>query len=623
MKKFIRFLTSGTLLIFLFLLIEVLVVLFFDFELDTVVLLLFAIRNPEIINALQIVEYVVTGIRILFVIIAIFLFFRIINKWEDPEFKIPWLVFLFIFPVVTVTFYLIFADHGLPHKEKRIMKSYYENVESRFEITEKNNQVLLDELDNAVGTFKYIANTAKVGIHKNNQVTYYKNGEAFFPAMIEGLKKAKEFIFIEFFIITDGKEWTAVKDILIQKAQEGVDVRVIYDDMGCGGTISSFTPQRLRKYGIKCYKFHPFRPILSGVFNNRDHRKIVIVDHQMAFTGGINLADEYANEIERFGYWKDTMVKIEGSAIDNLISTFLANYGIASKTKPLKQIKKDLTENIYDALKELKHSKTLKKSAILLKKTSDIDHIVYTNDIAVIAAPYLSKTPHEIANELVELIDKTDIEKTKVSSSGIISFYIKDDFYRFLNHKYQTYSDPGYVMPFGDGPGGIDDALIGEQNYVNILKYAKRKVYISTPYLIPTYQLMDAMINASLRGVEVNLIVPGIPDKKLVYLMAKGNFKPLLKAGVRIYKYKPGFNHMKSMLVDDELAFVGTINFDFRSLVHHFECGTVLYKNNCIKDIKDDFEEMLSVSEEVPSTYKLNVWGRMVCGIIKLIAPLL
>ena len=192
-----------------------------------------------------------------------------------------------------------------------------------------------------------------------------------------------------------------------------------------------------------------------------------------------------------------------------------------------------------------------------------------------------------------------------------------------MEDKYETYKNEGFVMPFGDGPGDIDSALIGEQNYINILNYAKERVYISTPYLIPTYQLLDALKNAALRGVDVRLIVPGIPDKKLVYLVAKAHFKPLLEAGVKIYKYTPGFNHMKSMLADDELAFVGTINFDFRSLVHHFECGTIIYKSNCLKDIKADFEEMITASEEVPEKYKLNIFGRILCGLIKLIAPLL
>ena len=489
MKKFLRFFSSGLFFIVLALAIEVLIVLFFDFNGDqllSTILALNNVDNPDFTLVIGILEIVFGVIRFIATIFAIVIFFKVINKFEDPEFKIPWLIFLFIFPVVTVTFFIIFADHGLPKKEKKLMDEYYKQISPFFD--EHDKEIRLRELGNAAGAFEYINNTAHVGYHKNNRVTYYKTGEEFFPAFIEGLKKAKKFIFIEFFIVTDGTYWGEVQDVLKQKAQEGVDVRVIYDDLGCLGTISSRTPKKLRKFGIKCYKFHPFRPLLSAVFNNRDHRKIVVIDHQMAFTGGINLADEYGNLIERFGYWKDTMVKIEGSAIGNLISTFMANYALACK------------------------------------KVEDLS--------------------------------------------------------KFLEHDYKEYEDEGFVMPFGDGPGGIDDALIGEQNYINLLNYAKKEVFISTPYLIPTYSLVDALRNAAMRGVKVHLILPGIPDKKMVYKVAKSHFKPLLKAGVNIYLYTPGFNHMKTMLSDDALAFVGTINYDFRSLVHHFECG---YKRHCGK----------------------------------------
>ncbi len=531
MKKLLRLFTSGLFLILLFLLVEVLVLIVIDTNLDTVVSGIIVQKIPAASRPIIIVESVLLFVRVVSTIAAIVVFFRIINRFEDPEFKIPWLIFLLALPLTTILFFLIFADHGLKNKEKKIYKKVYENAAPYFEINDQTKEKYIDELGHAVGSFAYIANTAHMGIHKNNRVTYYKNGEEFFPAMIEGLKKAKEFIFIEFFIITDGKLWNEVKDILIQKAQAGVDIKIVYDDMGCMGTISPRTPKRLAKYGIHCYKFHKFQPLLRGMFNNRDHRKIVVVDHQMAFTGGCNLADEYANIIKRFGYWKDTMVKIEGSAINNLITTFLENYAIAKGAAP--------------------------------------------------------------------------------------------DYSRYLNYEYPEYKEEGFVMPFGDGPGGIDDALIGEQNYINILNYAREKVYISSPYLVPTYSLIDALRNAAKRGVDVRLILPGIPDKKLVYKVAKASFRPLLEAGVKIYLYTPGFNHMKSMLADDELGFVGTINLDFRSLVHHFECGTLLYKNPCLKDIHDDFEEMLAQSEQVPENFKLGLFSRSVCGLIKIITPLL
>lgn len=530
MKKFLRNLFSGFFLVILILFLELAVVIAFQlFGDDIFAAILNRATNDAVVQAQVVLVYLL--FRIIIFIIAVIIFFKIVNKAEDPEFKIPWIVGMLLLPLFFATMFLIFGNHGLNKRDRIIVDATRSAYNAHFMSKEKVEEKFGDKLGNAIGTFNYINSTTQLGIHTNNRVTYYKSGEEFFPAMIEGLKQAKEFIFIEFFIITDGEEWSAVQEILKQKAQEGVEVRIIYDDMGCSGTISSRTPKKLAKYGIRCHKFHPFRPILSGVYNNRDHRKIVVIDHQMAFTGGINLADEYANIVKRFGYWKDTMVKIEGSAINNLITTFLQNYNLC------------------------------------VGKVSDYN--------------------------------------------------------KYLTYDYPKYNDSGFVMPFGDGPGGIDDALIGEQTYINILNYAKRKVYISTPYLVPTYQLLDALRNTALRGVEVNLIVPGIPDKKAVYKVAQSHFRYLLDAGVNIYTYTPGFNHMKSALADDELAFVGTINFDFRSLVHHFECGTILYKNKCLKDIHDDFEEMLSVSAKVPKDFKLKLRTRSFCSIVKLITPLL
>lgn len=529
MKKFFRNLLSGYLLIIFILLLELAVIVVLQFYLDDIIVFIFDKTNANE-DAIIVVLLIYLLFRLFIFIVAFIIFFRIINKSEDPEFKIPWIVGMLLLPFFTSIIYLIFGNHGLRKKDQRIIDAYTKTITPFFTYDDKQKEELHQKLGPAVGTFKYLNNTTCLGVHNHNRVTYYKSGEEFFPELYESLKTAKEFIFVEFFIITDGKWWGLIQDELIKKAQEGVEVRIIYDDMGCSGTIKANTPKVLGKYGIKCYKFHPFRPILSGMFNNRDHRKIVVIDHQIGYTGGMNLADEYANEIKRFGYWKDTMVKIEGSAINNLISIFLENYSLAS---------------------------------------------------------------------------------------GQIS-----DFSKYLDYQYPEYDEEGFVMPFGDSPGDIDSALIGEQNYINILNYAKKRVDISTPYLIPTYGLLDALRNAALRGVEVNLIVPGIPDKRLAYLLAKSNFKFLLKAGVNIYTYTPGFNHMKSAIADNELAFVGTINYDFRSLVHHFECGTILYKVKCLDEISEDFKEMLSVSEKVPTNFKLRLISRSIAGLFKIISAL-
>ena len=508
-------------------LIEFFAIIFVHFFMDNVFELIWPDSDATIW-----VSFAWTLIRLIETVACVILFFKVLNKQEDPEFKIAWLVGIFILPLFVLTMYIIFGNHGLSMRERRVIDVSRATYIPYFkQELKKEDEAFVENMGRAKGTFKYLQSTSNMGVHAHNRLTYYKNGEEFFPAFIDAIKQAKEFIFIEFFIVTDGVEWDAVKEVLIQKAQEGVEVRIVYDDLGCSGTISPRTPKRLEKYGIKCYKFHPFRPFLHGSYNNRDHRKIVIVDHQYGFTGGINLADEYANVIKRFGYWKDTMVRVEGSAINNLITTFLQNFDLCSRQP--------------------------------------------------------------------------------------------SDYNKYLDYEYPKYDEPGYVCPFGDGPGGIDDALIGEQNYINILNYATKRVDISTPYLIPTYKLMDAVRNAALRGVEVNLIVPGIPDKKLVYLVAKSNFRFLLDAGVNLYIYEPGFNHMKSAIADGELAFVGTINYDFRSLVHHFECGATLYKCNCMDEIQNDFNEMLAVSKKVPQNFKLNGFARFICAIVKLITPLM
>ena len=528
MKKLRRTIVSGFFLFILLFIVWLLFLIFIQVFMDDIIIALWPETHE---SAKQIVTYIWLGIRFVGFIFAVLMFYKVLNRQEDPEFKIPWIVGLFLVPILVIMIYLVFGQHGLSIKEKRVVEVSKASYIPYLEAEHKKFKDEREKLGRSSGAFNYIQSVATTGGHPHNRVTYYKNGEAFFPALKEGLKQAEEFIFMEFFIISDGKEWSEVKDILIEKAKQGVEVRIVYDDLGCNGTISTRTPKKLRKYGIKCYKFHPFRPFLHKSYNNRSHRKIVVIDHKMAFTGGMNLADEYANEIVRFGYWKDTMIKIEGSAISNLITIFLQNFDLCSRD----------TSN----------------------------------------------------------------------------------YHKYLQSDYQEYDDEGFIAPFGDGPGGIDDALVGEQTYINILNYATKRCDISTPYLIPTYQLLDAMRNAALRGVEVNLIVPGIPDKKMVYMIAKSNFKFLLDAGVNIYFYKPGFNHMKSAIADGELAFVGTINFDFRSLVHHFECGALLYKNPCLEEIQEDFKEMLAVSEKVPSNFKLGLFSRFFCAILKIFCPLL
>lgn len=524
MKKIFKKMFSKSAFVALMIIFEILFISLMLLVIDSV-LELNGLTNHKIVYFIAFMIFRFVGI-----LIAIFVFLRVLNKNEDPEFKIPWIVLLLILPLFGTIIYLFFGNHGLRKRDRVIVRATNNACHNHFEIQNKQYKVIQKELGDSLGVFNYLHNTSLLRPHSHNRVTYFRSGEEFFPDLIECLKQAKQFIFIEFFIISEGKQYNAVLDVLKQKAKEGIDVRIIYDDFGCSGYLPANTSRKLAKFGIKCVRFAPLKPIISSIYNNRDHRKIVIIDHQYGYTGGINLADEYANITHPFKYWKDTMIKIEGSAINNLLAIFLKNY-----------------------------------------------------DLCV----------WEVSN-----------------------------YNQYLDYEYPKFKESGYVMPFGDGPGGFDNALIGEQNYINIINYARKTLYISTPYLIPTYPLLSALRNASLRGVDVRIIVPGVPDKKLVYWLGQRHFHFLLSAGIKIYTYTPGFNHMKTCIADGELAFVGTINMDFRSLVHHFECGATLYKNPCLKDIEEDFNEMFKASDLVPKNFKLNVFKRAICSVLKIFTPL-
>ena len=475
-----------------------------------------------------IITIVFYALRAVLYVIDLLVFFKIIIRDENPEYKIPWLALMFLLPIWTIVFYLVFVRNGIRKRDRKIVEPTKEILLKYQDETEEEHNSLLAKIDPRYqGIFNYLRKATHLGLTEGNRMTYYRVGEDFFPEFVESLKKAEKFIFIEFFIIGEGIWWTKVLDVLKEKATQGVDVRVIYDDIGSSGVVKSNMPDKLQKMGIKCHKFHPVMPTMSNTVNNRDHRKIVVVDHKLAFTGGMNLADEYANDEVKFGYWKDTMVKIEGPGIANLIATFLQNYDL---------------------------------------------------------------TTFQISN-----------------------------YDEFLKGDYPKFNDKGMAFAFGDAPGAFNDhENIGEQNYINLLNVAVNRVDISTPYLICSYPMMRALMGAAKRGVEVNLFVPGVPDKKFVYYMAKSSFHVLLEAGVNIYVYKPGFNHEKQMLVDDRVCFTGTINFDFRSLTHHFECGVTYIDVPCLKEIKADFEDMMTVSEKVPSDFKMKGWSRFLAGILKM-----
>jgi cardiolipin synthase len=379
----------------------------------------------------------------------------------------------------------------------------------------------------------YIYNKAGYPVYQKTRTQYFRVGQELYKTLLQELNKAEHFIFLEYFIIDDGEMWQGILDILEEKARLGLDVRLIYDDWGCASTMPQEFQLSMQRRGIRCEIFNPLMPIASVLLNNRDHRKITVIDGSIAFTGGINLADEYINRKERFGYWKDTGIMLEGEAVWNFTVMFLQMWSVLAKEK----------------------------------------------------VNYGKYRPHEW-------------------------------------HQ-QEFEDDGFVQPYGDTP--LDHETVGESVYLNIINRAKKYVYIFTPYLIIDNEMMTALCLAAKSGIDVRIVTPGIPDKKLVFLLTRSYYDTLLAAGVRIFEYKPGFLHAKSFVCDDRIATVGTINLDYRSLYLHFECGVWMYHSEAVMQIKEDalsiLEECREVTEE--DCRNKHALTRIGQSILRLFAPLL
>ena len=379
---------------------------------------------------------------------------------------------------------------------------------------------------------RYLNRSGCFPAYKNTETVYYPSGEDMFESVLREIDKAKEYIFLEFFIIEEGYMWGTILDKLILKAENGVIVKVMYDGMCEMSTLSPDYCRRLEAVGIEAKPFYPVRPLLSSHYNYRDHRKILVIDGKTAFTGGVNLADEYLNRIRRFGYWKDSALMIKGDAAASFTLMFL---------------------QMWNANK------------------GNTDYAAY------------------------------------LTSDGT---YIPDD-------------PSGYVIPYCDCP--LDADKVGETVYMDILNRAGSYVHIMTPYLILDGELEKALCFAAERGVDVRLILPGIPDKKTAYALAKSHYRKLLSSGVRLFEFTPGFVHSKVFVSDDIKAVVGTINLDYRSLYHHFECAAYMYKTKCITDIERDYQDTLKKCREITAATvnDFSIFYKLTGPILKMIAPLM
>ncbi len=470
---------------------------------------------------------------VFFFVISVLVVIYIVSRTDNPSYKLAWAIPVLLFPIFGGLFYLIFGGKKMNNRFKRKVKRVY-NQSKELAVQDESIIRELEEIDKSIANeARYTSKYAMAPVYKNTTTEYLSPGEKFFERLLQELKKAKKFIFMEYFIINEGKMWGEILSILEEKAKEGVDVRLIYDDMGCLKTLPYKYNEHLKRKGIKCQVFNPFVPFLSIILNNRDHRKITIIDGHTAFTGGTNLADEYINEIVRFGHWKDASIMIKGEAVWNLTVMFLQLWSFNSGKK------------------------------------------------------------------------------------------VNYEDYKYTKEDKLTFKSDGYVQPYGDSP--LDDEIVGENVYLNIISKAKDYVYISTPYLIIDNELVTALTLAAKGGVDVKIITPHIEDKWYAHIVTRAYYPQLIKAGVKIYEYTPGFIHSKTVVSDDKVGTVGTINFDYRSLYLHFECGVWLYKTKSVMEIKEDYLKILDVCTKITleDCKHVKVYNRILTAIFRVFAPLM
>lgn len=454
----------------------------------------------------------------------------IVNRSMSPESKVTWLIVTFV-PVFGPLLYLMFGERRLSKKELKQLQEL--NSIAFHENNGRQLHLQLQETDKSaygiINALLHMDSNAEVYDQTDSQ--FFASGEEMWQQMLKDLKRAEKFIFLEYYIVEEGLMWDSMLEILEEKAAQGVEVKMLYDDIGCMVTLPGDYTVYLRSKGIDAHKFNKVIPRMTVAYNNRDHRKILVIDGQISYTGGINLADEYINHIERFGHWKDSGIRIDGPATQAFTRLFLMNW-------------------------------------------------------------YINR--------------------------GEISDF---DQYHLEN---QTRSGSGLCIPYGSGPKPIYQMKVGKNVYQNLINQAEDFVYITTPYLIIDYDLTEDIKNAAMRGVDVRIVTPFVPDKKIIQLITRGAYPDLLSAGVRIFEYTPGFIHSKQMIVDDRFAAVGTINLDYRSLVHHYENAVLLYKTESIADIRQDFEDIFEVSQEIFSDTINPTWYQMIIKeVTQLFAPML
>lgn len=460
---------------------------------------------------------------------AVFMVLFIVIKRDESTYKLLWLLIILTMPLVGALLYLFFGNK----RTAKPLKKRLQGVESSGDPhplpvgeTPFAGEKRMEQ------TIRWLERKTGYPLCKARPVRYYPLGDDMFPDMLRDMKSAKRSIYIEYFIIEPGQMWDAMMEVLEDKLRQGVDVRVMYDDLGSISSFNFSNARELTQKGIPCVPFNPLLA-LKGTANYRDHRKMLIVDNEIAYSGGINLSDRYINLEHPYGHWKDTGFRLTGEGVHSFTHMFLTFW-----------------------------------NAFALKKGE-------------------GGTPMPTLQDSAEAPRETD----------------------------------GYVLSYYDSP--LEHDATSNQLFIDLLSQSTDYAWFFTPYLMLGDDLMAAMLTAARRGVDVRIIMPGIPDKKLIFRMSRSFYQVLLNGGVKIYEYTPGFVHAKSFVSDDKVATIGTVNLDYRSLFLHFENNSLFYRSSIVEKIKEDFLTTQALCSEVQPYDKRRYSRRWaVDGLLRIFAPL-
>lgn len=460
----------------------------------------------------------------------------IINRPGNPQVKMAWIVPVLVFPLFGGIIFLISGGKGPKRKLRRALDRSGEMLKPhrKGNLPPPSPDSPTPPADRYLEGQCHYLRSRGFPVYGNTAADYYADCRGGWERLLEDLRSAERFIFMEYFIVRPGVMWDPVLEILKEKAAAGLDVRLMYDDVGSINYVPRDYFRRLEAAGIRCIAFNRYKPIYAVVMNHRDHRKITVIDGHTAYTGGINFADEYIGEEIRFGEWKDNVLRLTGEGVRSMTLLFLEMWNAAHPT-----------------------------------------------DTAESAAAFMP--PPDRVGEL---------------------------------------HCEGFVQPYGDSP--VDSEIVAENVYLNIINQATKYVYIFTPYVVIDYEMTRALSLAARRGVDVRLVVPAVPDKKIVYHLGKSYFPELIENGVKVYRFTPGFVHSKVFLADDRQGVVGSINLDYRSLTLHFENACMFVDHPVLPSVKADFEETFPRCEEVTvKKRRFNVLYDLYLGLLRLFAPLM